>query len=506
MPVPRVVIVGRPNVGKSSLVNMIAGAKLSIVDDAPGVTRDRVAAIVDLQPPIEGGRRKTIELIDTGGYGVYVAEGARYDEVGNDLATLTADIERQIGEAVASADVVLFCVDCQAGVTPADEEIARKLREGKMGSPSACAEGSSPKIHVVATKCDGPAWEAHAWEIASLGFGEPLACSAKSNYFRREFLDRLWEIVPEHEGAPELPADLKIAIIGKRNAGKSTLVNALAGQERVIVSEIPGTTRDAIDVRFEMDGRSIVAIDTAGLRRKKSFQGGVEWYALDRAERAIARCDVVLMLVDATVPVSQVDEHLAQMVQKSFKPAVLVVNKWDLVEGRRNEQGRAITPEEYEAYLRKELKGMAIAPIVFMSAAEGLHVREAIGVAFDLLEQSRTRVGTGELNRLVESILSSRGPANKLGTFAKVFFATQAAVQPPTIVLVVNRPKLFTPNYQRYLLNRLRESLPFEEVPIRLVIKGRSRSERRTDEELATAAASEPAEAFDRDVDELFDE
>lgn len=498
-----VAIVGRPNVGKSSLVNMIAGAKLSIVDDAPGVTRDRVSAIVDLRPTIKGGRRKTIELIDTGGYGVYVAEGARYDEVGNDLATLTGDIERQIGEAVSSADVVLFCVDCQAGVTPADEEIARKLREGKFGTSGRA--GPAPIVQVVATKCDGPAWEAHAYEIASLGFGEPLACSAKSNYFRREFLDGLWEIVPEREEEPEAQADLKVAIIGKRNAGKSTLVNALAGQERVIVSEIPGTTRDAIDVRFELDGKSVLAIDTAGLRRKKAFQSGIEWYALDRAERAIGRSDVVLMLVDATVPVSQVDEHLAQMVQRSFKPAVLIVNKWDLVEGRYNEQGKPITPEDYEAYLRKELKGLAIAPIVFMSAATGLHVREAIGVAFDLLEQSRSRVGTGELNRLIGSIMATRGPSSKLGTFAKVFFATQAAVQPPTIVLVVNRPELFTPNYQRYLLNRLRESLPFEEVPIRLVVKGRSRSERRTNEELATAAAAEPVEGFDQDVDELFE-
>lgn len=482
MPLPRVAIVGRPNVGKSSLVNMIAGSKVSIVDPTPGVTRDRVSAIVQLDPPVRGQQAKSIELIDTGGYGVYTREGAQVDDAGHDLSKLTEHIEHQIAEAVASADLILFAVDCQAGITPSDLRIAQMLREQKLGSRrrehAPRIEGERPDlvpVAVIATKCDGPKWEAHAYELSALGFGDVLPCSAKNNYLKRELLDRLWETVPQAQrgDAPPL-ADLKIAIIGKRNAGKSTLINTLAGEQRVIVSEIPGTTRDAIDVRFEMGDRSLMAIDTAGLRRKKSMDERVEWYAYDRLQRAIDRADVVLLLIDGTDKISQVDEQLAMLVQKAYKPCVVVVNKWDLIEGQRNERGKQITPDDYELYLRKELKGLAFAPVAMMSSATGLNVQGVVELAFELHDQASQRVGTGELNRLVRDILDRQGPANKLGTFAKVYYATQTSTNPPTIVLVVNRPKLFTPNYTRYILNRFREALPFSEVPIRLIIKSRS--------------------------------
>lgn len=482
MPVPRIAIVGRPNVGKSSLLNMIAGDKVSIVDPTAGTTRDRVSIITDLTPPNDNAdspHRRTVEVTDTGGYGVYVADGGRYNEVGADLSSLTKDIEHQISEAVSSADIVLFVIDAQAGVTAQDQEVARLLRERVLGKKDA-----ELRLMVVANKCDGPRWEAHALEAANFGFGEPVAVSAKNNYFRRDFLDALFEAVVALPGSDQ-PAtvdtpEMKIAIIGKRNAGKSSLVNALAGEQRVIVSEIAGTTRDAVDVRFEMDGHVFVAIDTAGLRKKKSFQDSIEWFAFDRAKKSIERADVVFVLVDATEEVSQVDQQLAMLAQKSYKPTVIVVNKWDLVEGVKirtgKDAGEPMTPERYEEYLRKEFKGLEYAPIAFISASSGTNIKQSVLLAFELNNQARVRATTGQLNRLVRRVLDTRGPSSKLGTFIKMYFVAQVATRPPTIVLVVNRPELFTPNYQRFLLNRLREQLPFAEVPIKLIVKERKRA------------------------------
>jgi GTP-binding protein len=473
VPIPRVAIVGRPNVGKSSLLNMIAGAKVSIVDPTPGTTRDRVSVILDLDPPLrDGGAIKPVEIIDTGGYGAYEAPGERYNEIGVDLAPLRAQIESQIALAVSSADLILFCIDAQAGITPLDEEVARLLREGKL--PGGKRGAKLPPIQIIATKVDGPKWEAHGLEIAALGLGEPWLVSSTSNYMRRDLLDGLYERLPapaKDEPAPH--ADLRVAIIGKRNAGKSSFVNALAGEQRVIVSEIAGTTRDAIDVHVTLDARSVLLIDTAGLRRKKSFANQIEWWAFDRAKRSIDRADVVLLLIDATEPTSQVDEQLAMLCQKTYKPVVLVVNKWDLAEGGANEKGEPATPQAYEEYLRRELKGLAYAPIVFTSAETGLNLRAAIDLAFELHEQASQRVGTGKLNRLVREILERHNPPSKLGTFAKVFYVSQVRADPPTIVLVVNKPELFTPNYQKFLINRFREELPFGEVPIRLLVRGR---------------------------------
>jgi len=476
MPVPRIAIVGRPNVGKSSLVNLIAREKVAIVDPTPGVTRDRVSVVVDIDSPDGRGPVKAVELTDTGGFGVYVAEGGRYDEVGADLSRLTKDIERQIGEAVSNADLILFAVDVQTGVTPQDEAIAKMLREQKLGSR--IREGRDPApVRVVGTKVDGSGWELHAYELSSLGFGEPLMCSAKTKYMRRDMLDKLYAMLPEPDGEPEPQSDLRLAIVGKRNSGKSTLVNTLAGEERVIVSEIAGTTRDAVDVRFEFDGRSVTAIDTAGLRRKKSFQGPIEWYAFDRAKRAIDRADVALLLIDATEPISQVDEQLAALVVKSFKPVVIVINKWDLAEGRAGPTGRRVTTEAYDEYVRKELKGLSFAPLAFMSAQTGTNIRAVIDLAFELHEQAGVRVGTGVLNRVIRGVVEQRGPSNKLGTEAKVFYVTQVTDHPPTLVMVVNRPELFTPNYMRFLMNRIREELPFEEVPVRVLLRSRKKVE-----------------------------
>ncbi len=479
MPIPRVAIVGRPNVGKSSLLNLIAHEKVAIVDDLPGVTRDRVGTILDLDAPSAEGPPKPVEVIDTGGYGVYVAEGQRFDEVGNDLSKLTGDIEFQIAEAARTSDVILFAVDAQAGLTPGDWEIAKLLREKSLGSDRKSKDQDddrpAPAIRVVATKVDGLNWEPHALEASGLGFGEPLMVSSTTKYLRRAFLDALYAVTPEADGVDERVegADLKIAIVGRRNAGKSTLINNLAGEERVIVSEIPGTTRDAIDVRLDIDGRSVVAIDTAGLRRKKSFQGRVDHFAFDRAQRAILRADVVVLAVDATEKVSQVDELLAQIINAAYKPCIIAVNKWDLVEGRAGRDGKPLSVEHYGEYLRKDLKGLTLAPIAVISAKEGTNVRQLIDLCFDIKEQAEERVGTGKLNRIVRDIIDKRGPASSLGTLVKVFFVAQVRSSPPTIVMIVNRPDLFSEQYKRFLMNRLREVLPFEEVPIRMIIRTR---------------------------------
>lgn len=511
MPVPRIAIVGRPNVGKSSLLNLMAKRKVAIVDPTPGVTRDRVSVVVDLDPPDGAGPVKSAEVTDTGGYGIYTAEGERYDDIGADLGTLRADIERQIGNAIATADVILFAVDAQAGLTRDDEHIAQMLRSGRFGP----GRGEAPKpddgrppqqIRIVATKVDGPKWEPHAHELSALGFDEPLMVSSKSNYFRRDFLDELYGMLPEPDDEARPHADINIAIIGKRNAGKSSLVNALAGEPRVIVSEIAGTTRDAVDVKVEYGGKSVMLIDTAGLRKKKSFQGQIEWYAFDRAKRAVERADVIVLLIDATADISQVDEQLAMLAQKAFKPVVIAINKWDLVEGRKNTKGQPIGVEDYEDYVRRELNGLSFAPIAVMSATTGLNLRGVIDVAFELFDQASERVSTGKLNRFVRSLVDTRGPSNKLGKQVKVYYAAQVRNNPPTIALVVNDPSLFSDNYERFLINRFREELPYPEVPIRLIIRAKRRTDQFHATEEAESQTAEEAGWTDAELASLPDE
>ncbi len=467
MSLPQVAIIGRPNVGKSSLLNRIAGRRISIVDPEPGVTRDRVATVVALKDPREDDRRggvyhaerKVVEVVDTGGYGVYTAEGKRFDEVGADLASLTDDIESQIRSAAAKAQVILFVIDAQSGVTALDEKIASMLRQA----------GYAGKVIIVANKVDDGGWEGHALDASRLGFGEPIMVSAKSGYRKRELLGRLFDIVDPRATAEEEPvADFSLAIVGRRNAGKSTLINTLAGEPRVIVSEIAGTTRDSIDVRFEIDGRTMLAIDTAGVRKRKSFQNDIEYYAHHRMLRAIRRADVVLLMIDATEEVSQVDKKLSLELQHQFKPTVIVINKWDKVRGR-------LTPESYLEYINQELPGLDYAPIAFVSAQSGEGVRDVIAMAHNLHQQANHRETTGQLNAVFKTIMQKRGPSSKLGTRAKVFYLAQIGVNPPTIVMVVNEPAMFEGAYERYMLNQLREHLAYSEVPIRLVITQRKR-------------------------------
>jgi GTP-binding protein len=464
MALSKVAIVGRPNVGKSSLLNRLARRRVSIVDPTPGVTRDRVSAIVELDAPTEtppGTPARLIELIDTGGYGVYTAEGKRFDDAGADLAALTPEIESQIRVAIDAADLVLFVIDAQSGATGLDQSIADLLRR----------HAASPRVLAVANKVDDESWTAHGLEAARLGFGEPCCVSATSGYGLRRLREAVWQRVadPGDERPPD--PEMKLAIVGKRNAGKSTLINALAGEARVIVSEIAGTTRDSIDVRFEIEGRAMLAIDTAGLRKRTSFADDVEYYAYHRMLAAVRRADVALLLIDATVPVSQVDQKLAQELQRQFKPTVIVVNKWDQVDPK------VATPAGYLDYLTKELRGLDFAPIAFISAQRGEGLRDMVAMAFNLHRQAGHRESTGRLNAAVRDVLRQRGPSSKLGTRAKVLYVSQLDVHPPTIAMVVNEPSLFEGNYERYLLNELRDRLPYSEVPIRLVFSKRKRIE-----------------------------
>ena len=459
---PVIAIVGRPNVGKSSLFNRLAGERISIVDPTPGVTRDRISTIITINPPNDTDEADALprvaEVCDTGGFGIYVAEGKRFDDAGEDLSALAPDIEAQIFAAVEGATIVLFTIDAQSGITALDEKIAQLLRR----------TGNTDRVIQVANKVDGPSWEVHALDAAKLGFGDTLSVSTKAGSGIRHLMEALWTRLGSRPDEPPVSPEMKVAIVGRRNAGKSSLVNALAGAPRVIVSEIAGTTRDSVDVRFESDGRIFIAIDTAGIRKRKSWADDVEFYSHNRTEVALRRADVALLLLDATEPVSQVEKQLAGELVEAFKPTVIVVNKWDLVEAKQ-------TPNDYLEYLTQELPMLNFAPLVFISAKNGDGTSDAIAMAFNLHTQASHRETTGKLNALVQKILTERGPSSKLGTIAKIYYISQIETNPPTIAMVVNKPELFEGAYERYLLNRLREELPYSEVPIKLIFSARRR-------------------------------
>jgi GTP-binding protein len=475
MPIPNVVIVGRPNVGKSSLLNMLARRQVAIVDPTAGVTRDRVGVAAAIPAEWRGQADHPVRLIDTGGFGITDLEvgdhGHRRD--------MTADVERQIARGVAEADLVLLVIDAQAGVTGLDERFAEVLRK-QVGRKA---------VLIVANKVDAEKHEAAAYDAARLGFGELVMVSAKTGHHKHRLHDAIraaidWDkfdaetaIEEDDDEAedgrdrPHRPGPPLFAIVGKRNAGKSTLVNALAHDERVIVSEQPGTTRDSVDVEVEIDGHKLTLIDTAGVRKAKSLAGDIEFYSQHRALRSVRRADVCLLLVDATEPVSQVDKKLINEILKHHRPTVIVVNKWDLVADQH-------TQDEYAEYLDDALKGLSFAPIVFASAKDGEGLTDAIAMGLNLYEQARHRMSTGELNRIVEQILLERGPSSKGGKQAKVYYVTQVAVDPPSLALFVNDPSLFEGGYERYLLNRFRDELPFSEVPIRLFFRPRQQMSR----------------------------
>ncbi len=447
---PKIVIIGRPNVGKSSLMNLLAGRRVSIVEPTAGVTRDRISTVIELPQVYRNKKSQHAELIDTGGYGL------------TDNQNLTAQIERQIAQGLGQADLVLFIVDAQTGITPLDETVARLIR----------TSGANTPVMLVVNKVDAQNHEAQAYDAMRLGFGDPVMVSAITGHNKHAFYERLLDAIDydrfKQDTDPEDPMETGplIALVGKRNAGKSTMVNALAGEQRVIVSEIEGTTRDSVDVRFEIDGKSFTAIDTAGVRKTKSLDGDIEYYSMHRSLRSVRRADVCLLLIDSSLRISQVDKKLVNEILEHHRPTVIVVNKWDLAEKKS-------TQEEYVEYMDKELQGLSFAPIVFTTASEGRGMREAVGMAMNLYEQARHRVGTSELNNVVQTVMAQGAPRSKLGKQPKIYYATQVDADPPTIALFVNVPDLFDRNYLRYFVNRLREELPYSEVPIKVLVRGR---------------------------------
>ena len=476
MPLPEIAIIGRPNVGKSSLFNRLVGRRVSIVDPTPGTTRDRVSQLVELLPPTDlpydaarDAAPKLAELVDTGGFGVYMAEGGRFDDAGEDLSSLTPFIEQQIKAGAERATLILFVIDAQTGVTSLDQRIAQMIRES----------GRANRVLLVANKVDDDSWIGAAQDAARLGFGEPVMTSATSAFGKRTFLEAVWERLPDPTEVVVNP-EMKVAIVGRRNAGKSTLINALAGEPRVIVSEIAGTTRDSVDVRFEMDGHAFVAIDTAGVRKRKSWSDDIEYYSHQRAKSAITRADVCVLLLDAREELTQVEKRLALELIEQHKPTVIAVNKWDLVEGK-------LKTSDYLDYLTQQLFALDFAPIVFLSAEKGEGIVPLIQVCSNLHAQSQHRETTGRLNAVIKGILADRGPSSKLGTKAKIFYVSQIGVSPPTIAIVVNKPDLFEGAYERYLKNQLHEQLPFSEVPIKIIFSARKRM---TPEQLASRAKS----------------
>jgi GTP-binding protein len=450
MTVPVVAIVGRPNVGKSSLFNWLAGKRIAIVDPTAGVTRDRVAALVKAD-------HRFFELIDTGGIGI------------QDVDNLTAQVEAQIAAAMEQAAVILFVVDTRDGVVPLDEEVAQRLR------------AVSRPVLLLANKCDTPALEPQTAEFARLGFGMPLCVSAQQNRNKDELLRRITEHLPPDDGStPNTDVAMKLAIVGRRNTGKSTFINCLAESERVIVSEVPGTTRDSIDVRFERDGQVFIAIDTAGVRRKQSVSGDIEFYSMARAQRSIRRADVVLHFLDARLKISKVDKTLAEYVLEQHKPVIFVVNKWDLAKG-------TLRTGQLGDYIHKTFPMLDFVPIAFIAAKDGKNVRLVVNLAQSLHKQACTRVGTGDLNRVLRQALTETAPPLRQNRRPKVFYGTQVSTNPPTIVLFTNGPELFSNTYQRYLIKSFRDHLPFNDIPIKLYLRAKQRDDA-TDIEADTPA------------------
>jgi len=436
MRVPQVVIVGRPNVGKSSLFNWLVNKRVAIVDDKAGVTRDRLSQLMCIND-------RYFELVDTGGMGI------------EDEDNLTSHIEHQIEAAVESADLLLFVVDTRDGLTPADEGVAKRLRYAR--APVIC----------VANKTDTPSLDANADEFYRLGRGKLIRASARENRGREELLDEIFDRLPDREShAPPPEPIMKVAIVGRRNTGKSTLVNTLAQADRVIVSEVPGTTRDSIDVRFELDGQSFMAIDTPGLRRRKSITTDLDFYSTHRAERSIRRADVVFLFFDPSERISKVDKQLCDYVAQQFKPCIFVVNKWDLYAG-------AMPTEKWVAYLHDTFRTMPHVPIAFITGQTGKNVKALLNHGQMLFKQARERVSTADLNKLLRAAVEHAPPPLYKNREAKIYFATQVGVEPPTLVLFCNNPGALDPTYRRYLMSVFREKLPFGEVPIKLYLRRR---------------------------------
>ena len=467
MALPKVVIVGRPNVGKSSLFNWLAGRRIAIVDNLAGVTRDRVGTLVQIG---DDENPRFFELVDTGGVGMV------------DRDDLSDDVDRQIDTAMNEASLILFVVDIRDELMPLDEEVAQRLRYLK-----------TPVIMVM-NKADYPEIDQRGGEFYKLGRGKPIAVSAQQNRNRKALLKLIEEMLPAGEEEKPAEAVMKIAVVGRPNTGKSTFINTLAQAERMIVSERPGTTRDSVDVHFELDGLPFLAIDTAGVRRKAKIRDSLDFYSIHRAERSVRRADVVLMFLDPTQGITRLDKQLADYIAKEYKPCIFTVNKWDLMLTDQNDPSQG-NMARFANVVQHAFRNMNYMPLAFITAQTGKNVKALLNLAQSLFKQSNRRVSTGTLNRVLREAVDAHPPAMRENRSPRIYYATQVGTAPPTIVLFVNSTRLFDPTYQRYLLNVFREKLPFRDIPIKLYLRSRKQTE--PGERSSTA---DPAEALAADA------
>ena len=451
---PIIALVGRPNVGKSTFFNRLIGDRLAIIDDAPGTTRDRIVADANWLS-------HSFDVIDTGG--IDPTHGGK-TPLSISSSEFIQEIRSQALMAVRDADVVLFITDGKSGVTPPDREVAEILRHHQKnvdGKPF-------PPIFVIVNKCETAKLRESAVEFYELGLGDPYPISAQHGTGIGDLLDSIVAAFPE-EQSDSLEGDdsIRIALVGKPNAGKSSLLNKLTGKERSIVSPIPGTTRDAIDTRIEVDGLPVVLIDTAGIRKRGKVERGVEQYSVLRSFKAIERADVALLLIDAETGITAQDTHIAGFIIDALKSCVVLVNKWDLVEKD------SYTMDEYTRVIREQLNFMDYVPILFISAKTGQRVDQVLPLALQVQEERLARITTAMLNKVLRNAIDTHPAPTHAGRELKIYYGSQVRTDPPTFLLYVNDPKLFHFSYQRYLENQFRKEYGFLGTPIKLVAKGR---------------------------------
>ncbi len=463
MPKPLVAIVGRPNVGKSTLFNRIVGERRAVVSDIPGTTRDRIFATAEWNG-------YPFLVVDTGGIEILppnVEKGLRpipQAPLAEDSIPYIPLIRAQAEAAIQEADLILFLTDAQTGLTGADREIADLLRRAEK------------PVLLVANKTESESREMQALEFYELGMGEVYTVSAIHGSGVADLLDVVVDLLPPQSPEPEADEAVHIAILGRPNVGKSSLLNKLLGQERAIVSPVAGTTRDALDTAMEWEGQKIVLIDTAGIRRRGKIEPGVEKYSVLRAARALQRTDVALLLIDATEGITAQDTHVAGMIAEEGVSVVVVVNKWDAVdaETRANRQ-------QFEDQVREGLKFLSYVPVLFISALTGLHVNQVIPAVLDIVDARYQRLPPGPLNDLIREAMAAHPPPSKRGKRLRVHAVTQPEVAPPTFIFFVNDPELLHFSYERFLENCIREAYPFPGTPIRMKFQQhRQRSGTRT--------------------------